>query len=55
MMMFVLLVNKGIIMDLKEILKLKQQKQQFNNTHKQQTKIPAMPNKPQKRVTGRGR
>lgn len=42
-------------MDLKELLKAKQQKQQFNSQQKQQTKVPAMAQKPQKRVTGRGR
>jgi hypothetical protein len=45
-------------MDLKELLKAKQQKQQFNQQTKQQTKqqkVPILMQKPTKKVTGRGR
>ena len=41
-------------MDLKELLKNKQQKQQFNQQQKQ-AKVPAFAQKPMKKVTGRGR
>jgi hypothetical protein len=41
-------------MDLKELLKAKQQKQQFNQQTKQQ-KVPILMQKPTKKVTGRGR
>jgi hypothetical protein len=41
-------------MDIKEILKAKQQKQQFNQQQKQQ-KVPVLMQKPIKKVTGRGR
>ena len=41
-------------MDLKELLKQKQQKQQFNQQSKQ-TKVPVLMQKPMKKVTGRGR
>jgi hypothetical protein len=41
-------------MDLKELLKQKQQKQQFNQQTKQQ-KVPVLMQKPVKKVTGRGR
>jgi hypothetical protein len=41
-------------MDLKELLKQKQQKQQFNQQTKQQ-KVPVLMQKPIKKVTGRGR
>jgi len=41
-------------MDLKELLKNKQQKQQFNQQQKQQ-KVPVFAQKPMKKVTGRGR
>jgi hypothetical protein len=41
-------------MDLKELLKNKQQKQQFNQQSKQ-TKVPVFAQKPMKKVTGRGR
>ena len=40
-------------MDIKEILKNKQQKQQFNQQQKQ--KVPVFAQKPMKKVTGRGR
>jgi len=40
-------------MDLKELLKAKQQKQQFNQQTKQ--KVPGFAQKPIKKVTGRGR
>ena len=42
-------------MDLKELLKAKQQKQQFNSQQKQNQKAPVMTQKPMKKVTGRGR
>jgi hypothetical protein len=41
-------------MDLKELLKQKQQKQQFNQQTKQK-KVPVLMQKPMKKVTGRGR
>lgn len=42
-------------MDMKELLKAKQQKQQFNSQQKQNQKVPVMVQKPMKKVTGRGR
>jgi hypothetical protein len=52
--MFVLHVkDKEIIMDLKELLKQKQQKNKFNQQQTQ--KVPVMAQKPMKKVTGRGR
>ena len=42
-------------MKLPELLKAKQQKQQFNQQTKQQPKGPVMAQKPIKKVTGRGR
>lgn len=42
-------------MDLKELLKVKQQKNQFNSQQKQNQKAPVMAQKPMKKVTGRGR
>jgi hypothetical protein len=42
-------------MKLPELLKAKQQKQQFNQQQKQQPKGPVMTQKPVKKVTGRGR
>ena len=42
-------------MDLKELLKQKQQKQQFNNQQTKQQKVPVLMQKPVKKVTGRGR
>lgn len=42
-------------MDLKELLKEKQQKNQFNKQQKQNQKVPVMAQKPMKKVTGRGR
>lgn len=42
-------------MKLPELLKAKQQKQQFNQQTKQQPKGPVMIQKPVKKVTGRGR
>lgn len=41
-------------MDLKELLKNKQQ-QQFSKQQKQNQKVPVFSQKPMKRVTGRGR
>jgi hypothetical protein len=56
MAMFVLPARvKEIIMDLKELLKQKQQQNQFNKQQKQNQKVSVMAQKPMKKVTGRGR